>query len=245
MLPLTQLRALERCDQDMYVYLLYPDNTEAAAFDSSEIESHDGIFGVERDDWQRSAEYAEMAEQSVKDTLTSETIAAEESAPTVPDEPTVINQAVYMESLSHARDASEIDSYNESRSLNAECCAAINAAINEARYDTNFYNMKDAVKSVVDTYGAERVELLMAKIVQDSDWDGRYSRQNKDWAKDFEVPQGIKDVYSNTHPCLLDGFLTRLREKPSIIEAIRTNTEKSRQQSEPAREAKKSKEMEM
>lgn len=245
MLPLTQLRALELFNQDMSVYLLYPDNTEAAAFDSSEIESHDGIFGVERDDWQRSAEYAAMAEQSVKNALTSETIAAEESVSTMPDEPTAINQAVYMESLPHARDAGEMERYNESRSLNADCCAAINAAINEARYDTNFYNMKDAVKSVVDTYGAERVELLMAKIVQDSDWDGRYSRQNKEWAKGFDIPQGMKDVYSNTHPCLLDGFLTRLREKPSIIDAIRTNTEKSHQKSEPAKEAKKSKEMEM
>ena len=33
------------------MYLLYPDNTEAMALDRDEIANHDGIFGVEVQDW--------------------------------------------------------------------------------------------------------------------------------------------------------------------------------------------------
>lgn len=117
--------------------------------------------------------------------------------------------------------------------------------LNESRYDGNFYKMKEAVKQVVDEYGSERVELLMAKIVQGADWDSRYSRQNKDWAKGFDVPPNMKDVYTNTHPCLLDGFLNEMRKKPSVLEAIKANSEKSRQQFELRQDTTKSKEMEM
>lgn len=51
MLPLTKDRALELAERDVTVYLLHPDNTEAMAFDTDEIQSFDGIFGITREDW--------------------------------------------------------------------------------------------------------------------------------------------------------------------------------------------------
>lgn len=166
-------------------------------------------------------------------------------APPPIEEPYAIPKSVYRESIPYAREHDELDKYRADVKLNTECRDAIHTAINESRYDTHFYKMKDAAKQVVDTFGAERVELIMAKIVQGADWDGRYSRQNKEWAKGFEIPQSMKDIYSNTHPILLDGFLDRVREKPSVLEALKANAEKSRQQSEPKQDNKKSKEMEM
>lgn len=61
MLPATMERALELYDQDLTVYMLHPDGTEAMAFDRAEIESHDGIFGVEAIEWQECPEYRRMA----------------------------------------------------------------------------------------------------------------------------------------------------------------------------------------
>lgn len=169
-----------------------------------------------------------------------------EDSKTPPDADLPINPtSVYRESIPYAREHDELDQYRADTKLNAECRDAIHTAINESRYDSNFYKMKDAAKQVLDTYGSERVELIMAKIVQGADWDGRYSRQNKEWAKGFEIPQSMKDIYSNTHPCLLDGFLEKVREKPSVLETLRANAEKSRGQSEPKQDNKKSKEMEM
>ena len=52
MLPLTKERAMELFERDVPVYLLYGDNTEAMAFEHTEILNHDGIFGIDRADWE-------------------------------------------------------------------------------------------------------------------------------------------------------------------------------------------------
>ena len=51
MLPLTKERAMELFMQDVPVFLLYGDNTEAMALDAEDISSHTGVFGVEREEW--------------------------------------------------------------------------------------------------------------------------------------------------------------------------------------------------
>ena len=54
LLPLTAEKALEFFDNDtVAVYLLYPDGTEGQANDRSDIENHNGIFGVEVVEWER------------------------------------------------------------------------------------------------------------------------------------------------------------------------------------------------
>ena len=52
MLPLTRDRAMELFERDVPIYLLYRDSTECMAFDRTEILNHDGIFGVDRADWE-------------------------------------------------------------------------------------------------------------------------------------------------------------------------------------------------
>ena len=52
MLPLTKERAVELFERDVPVYLLYGDSTEAMAFEQTEILNHDGIFGIDRADWE-------------------------------------------------------------------------------------------------------------------------------------------------------------------------------------------------
>lgn len=51
MLPLTKERARELFEQDVPVFMLYGDSTESMALDAEDIEKHDGIFGVEREEW--------------------------------------------------------------------------------------------------------------------------------------------------------------------------------------------------
>ena len=51
MLPLTKERAMELFLQDVPVFLLYADSTEAMALDAEDISSHTGVFGVEREEW--------------------------------------------------------------------------------------------------------------------------------------------------------------------------------------------------
>ena len=51
MLPLSKERATELFEQDLAVFLLYEDDTEAMALDREEIDNHSGIFGIQRIDW--------------------------------------------------------------------------------------------------------------------------------------------------------------------------------------------------
>lgn len=60
MLPLSQERAAELFEQDLTVYLLYEDNTEAMAFDREDIDTHSGIFGIEKADWLALQDFEEM-----------------------------------------------------------------------------------------------------------------------------------------------------------------------------------------
>ena len=60
LLPLSKERATELFEQDLTVYLLYEDNTEAMAFDREDIDNHSGLFGIEKADWLALQEYEEM-----------------------------------------------------------------------------------------------------------------------------------------------------------------------------------------
>lgn len=52
LLPLSKERAAELWEQDLPVFILYEDNTEAMIFDIEEMQAHDGLFGIETADWQ-------------------------------------------------------------------------------------------------------------------------------------------------------------------------------------------------
>jgi len=413
MLPLLKEKALELYDKDVAVYLLYDDNTEAMAFDRSEIENFDGIFGVDRADWEKTHEYVSKADHyeiyqirdgddlrdyhfaslaqmeaenlavdrdnydlaytaplpstetldglyekfnidhpkdytgrslsvsdvvviqrdgeatahfvdnfgfaevpaflaekqpeiaapaaekeapatenaaKSKETQFGENVAEVEaqvkagetinlsdlmgairadqqkpgSEPPPPTPPPALKQekpepeavkpadvAVYKQPVAYAREHGELEAYRQSNNLNKDCAKAIEQSIKNHNYELYRYDMKSAVKDVAEKYGAERVNLVLASVIQDQSYDGRYSRANKEWAKTFEVAD-IPKVYLQSHPVLVDGFAEKARaaamEKPSIMETLKANAEKSRQQSqqsEPKKEAQKTKREEL
>ena len=60
MLPLGIDKAIHLFTEAQTVYLLYPDNTEAVAYTLADINKHDGIFGIERKDWEKSNAFKEL-----------------------------------------------------------------------------------------------------------------------------------------------------------------------------------------
>ena len=238
LLPLNMDRAVELYNQDITVFLLYPDNTEAMAFDVDEIQAHDGIFGIEVEDWQNSNEYQVLAAQSADELgQTADTppqppppteTAAKELPPSEPpaepaEEPHEIPKSeipIYKESLSFARENGELDIYRQNKRLNVECGEAIDNAIREnstpAKYG-QYVDSKQAAKDVIAEYGAERVALVLASNIKDAEWDGRFSNATKAWAKEADV-QGKPDVYLQCHRSILDGFVGKFREAVKEIE---------------------------
>lgn len=64
LLPLSKEQAAELWEQDLTVYLLYEDNTEAMAFDREDIDNHDGFFGIEKTDWLALQEHEDDSKSS-------------------------------------------------------------------------------------------------------------------------------------------------------------------------------------
>ena len=59
MLPVTRERALELDAAGLTVYVLHEDNTEIMVFDPQEIMEHGGLFGVDREEWEKSPQFHE------------------------------------------------------------------------------------------------------------------------------------------------------------------------------------------
>ena len=59
MLPVTRERALELDAAGLTVYVLHEGNTESMVFDTEEIMEHGGLFGVDREEWEKSPQFHE------------------------------------------------------------------------------------------------------------------------------------------------------------------------------------------
>ena len=139
---------------------------------------------------------------------------------------------VYKETAEYAINNGEIDLYRRSMRANVECRMAIEDAIADGydglRLDTS------SVKDIIKQFGTERVEYVLANTVQQKDWDGRFSRDNKAWAKEISVCPENRAAFSvgRPRPGLTDMFVSAAREelceaektveKPSIREQLKT-----------------------
>ena len=153
---------------------------------------------------------------------------------------------VYRHSTDYAKQAGQLEEYRASRKENIRCKEAIEQSIRD-HYENN--RLDDAcVKQVVDEFGPDRVFYVLANTIQYHDWDGRYSLQNKEWAKGFLIPkdQTRWDDNRNTaflldsHPVLLNGFLNIARKqyspehkRESVLEKL---SQKPAQQSSPQKQ---------
>ena len=138
---------------------------------------------------------------------------------------------VYKETAAYAIDNGEIDLYRRSLRVNVECRMAIEDAIADGydgqRLDTG------SVKDIIQQFGAERVGYVLANTVQQKDWDGRFSHENKEWAKGISVcPEKAESfIVDKAHSGLTNLFVSAARkelreteraaEKPSIREQLK------------------------
>ena len=82
---------------------------------------------------------------------------------------------------------------------------------------------------IIAKHGLERVQYVLANTVQVKEYDGRFSPANKEWARGFEIKENEGHrLYSvvETHPAVLDGFISRIRNKE--ITKIQDNKEETK-----------------
>ena len=97
----------------------------------------------------------------------------------------------------------------------------------------------DFIANLYALYGEERMNYVLANTVQMSDGDGRYSPGNKAWAKEININNAESDrraFYVNSHPAVLDGFITAYRKHVKEFKEQLDKEENKEQMSENTRD---------
>ncbi len=158
-----------------------------------------------------------MTDENIRDCLTSRASVILLGSDSPKDIP------VYLQNASFAIKHNELDVFRASNKANMDCCDAIENGISEHynnnRLDTSF------AKDLIDTYGMERVQSVVAGTIQQMDWDGRISPENKAWAKSVALPHDPWRI-TQSHPGLVNLFCNKVRQiqkeqqqekKPSVL----------------------------
>ena len=115
------------------------------------------------------------------------------------------------------------------RDTKVSCKEAIEKAIAE-KFD-GYRLPKETAEDVIREYGSERVAYVLANTVMHFSHDGRFSPDNKEWAKEIEPYAMIenRDLIVTSHPAVLNGFINQTRryiehEKELAAQAAEENT---------------------
>lgn len=121
------------------------------------------------------------------------------------------HKPLYRRSMSSAIQEDEIVLWRESYRENCDCARAIEKII-AAHYDGR--RLGDHLAGqVIEQYGFDRVNWVLANTLRENHHDGRFSRENVYWATQFPVPK--EDVNRRfcveAHPGLTNLFLNEVR----------------------------------
>ena len=119
---------------------------------------------------------------------------------------------LYLKTARYAREHGESEQCHRSHELNNACREEMDKAISE-----NFDGMhlkEGFERELMERYGRERVEYLLATTVRENAWDGRYSRENREWADSIPVSESESErivCCLRSHPAVIDGLIRRIR----------------------------------
>ena len=119
---------------------------------------------------------------------------------------------LYLKTARYAREHGESEQYHRSHELNNACREEMDKAISE-----NFDGMhlkEGFERELMERYGRERVEYILATTVKENAWDGRYSRENREWADSIPVSESESKRLAcclHSHPAVIDGLIRRIR----------------------------------
>lgn len=115
--------------------------------------------------------------------------------------------------LEAAKKAGEFPLWKDSFQANILCRIAIE---NEIRQHFDGMHLSSGcAERVLDEFGEDRVRYVLSATLQDKDYDGRFSRGNKEWSRQTEITPGNRnyEFMVNSHPAVLDGFVDQFREE--------------------------------
>lgn len=140
---------------------------------------------------------------------------------------------LYLPSAVYASEHGEIALYDRSYQASLDCKEAIEQAIG-SHYKDNRLDTAAAVQEVMEKFGPERVNFILANTIRHKEADGRLSRDNKAWAKTIPMPEDSETshrcsylVVDQVNPGLVDLFARQARktvqekEKESVLQKLK------------------------
>ena len=121
------------------------------------------------------------------------------------------HKPLYLYSREEALRHGERDQWRDSYRENCDCARAIERAIAENYRDNR---LGDCASGILDRYGFTRVNWVLANTIQQKSYDGRFSEDNKRWAKQFYIPNDdIRWHFTvESHPGLTNLFVEQVRD---------------------------------
>ncbi len=128
------------------------------------------------------------------------------------------HKPLYRWSLETANHNDERDLWRESYKENCDCARAIEKIIAD-NYDGRRLG-HNLAEQIIERYGFDRVNWVLANTVQQKKEDGRFSCENKEWAKGIYIPRDdVRWHFTvESHPGLTDLFLDQARHAWQALE---------------------------
>lgn len=122
---------------------------------------------------------------------------------------------LYRGSFENAKLSGEMEEYSESRSENIRCKKAIESAV--ANDFDGFYLGNKGVKRVIADFGYDRTMWVLAASILNKKDDGRFSRENKEWARSvipsYLSKKEMREYCADSHPAVLNGFIDQVKKR--------------------------------
>lgn len=112
-----------------------------------------------------------------------------------------------------ARQREELPLWRVSHQVNIACKEAIEEAVRQ-HFDGAYLD-DNCLGGVLREFGYKRTAWVLANTVQQLKWDGRFSPQNKTWARQIPIPEDKQHNLSfvvRSHPAVLDGVIDQYRK---------------------------------
>lgn len=123
------------------------------------------------------------------------------------------NTPLYRGTADQARKEDKLQLWKDSLQANVLCRIAIE---NEIRQHFDGMHLdKGCAGRVLDQFGEARVKYVLSATLQELDYDGRFSRSNKEWGRQTEIIPSTRnyEFAVQSHPAVLDGFISDFRSE--------------------------------
>ncbi|MFI3228522.1 MAG: DUF3849 domain-containing protein [Clostridia bacterium] len=128
---------------------------------------------------------------------------------------------LYRNSFSEAKRCDELKYWQESHDENVRCRDFIENAIDNS-YENNRLNHTTTLE-IIGKFGYHRTAYVMANSVLLKLHDGRFSKENKDWAKSyksFDTKDVTRRFQVDSHPAIFDGLINQFKREYAKLELI-------------------------